>query len=125
MKPIPTRTGNVRISNQNHSTEPAAWFTQSVISLGYDYSFSELTRLIYTSFAFEETSALLGKEIYDYYKNISRIIILKQDLPTSWASSAMKATTPSISEPTKYERLKAGRIRYVKQGGTGKGNLLG
>ena len=60
--------GNVRISNQNHSTEPAAWFAQSVVSLGYDYSFQKLTRLIYTSFAFEETSALLGKGNISYYQ---------------------------------------------------------
>ena len=62
------KNGNVRISSQNHSTEPAAWFTQSVVSLGYDYSFQKLTRLIYTSFAFEETSALLGKGNISLYK---------------------------------------------------------
>lgn len=113
------KNGNVRISNQNHSTEPAAWFTQSVVSLGYDYSFQKLTRLIYTSFAFEETSALLGKGNYNYYKTYIEDNIEKRSTDVM-GKQRYESNTIDIGA-YEYERLKAGRIRYVIQDGTGKG----
>lgn len=113
--------GNVRISNQNHSTEPAAWFAQSVVSLGYDFSFQKLTRLIYTSFAFEETSALLGKGNVGYYKkNIEEANIETKSTDVMGKQRYESNNTIDIGA-YEYERLKTGRIRYVKQGGTGKG----
>lgn len=112
--------GNVRISNQNHSTEPAAWFTQSVVSLGYDYSFQKLTRLIYTSFAFEETSALLGKGNVDYYKKYIEEGNIEPKSTDVMGKQRYESNTIDIGA-YEYERLKAGRIRYVIQGGTGKG----
>ena len=113
------KNGNVRISNQNHSTEPAAWFAQSVVSLGYDFSFQNLTRLIYTSFAFEETSALLGKGNYNYYKTYIEDNIEKRSTDVM-GKQRYESNTIDIGA-YEYERLKAGRIRYVIQGGTGKG----
>ena len=112
--------GNVRISSQNHSTEPAAWFTQSVVSLGYDYSFQKLTRLIYTSFAFEETSALLGKGNVDYYKKYIEEGNIEPKSTDVMGKQRYESNTIDIGA-YEYERLKAGRIRYVIQGGTGKG----
>ena len=113
------KNGNVRISNQNHSTEPAAWFTQSVVSLGYDYSFQKLTRLIYTSFAFEETSALLGKGNLDYYKKYIEDIEPKS---TDVMGKQRYESNNTIDIGAyEYERLMEGRIRYVKVDGTGKG----
>lgn len=111
--------GNVRISNQNHSTDPAAWFAQSVVSLGYDFSFQNLTRLIYTSFAFEETSALLGKGNYNYYKTYIEDNIEKRSTDVM-GKQRYESNTIDIGA-YEYERLKAGRIRYVIQDGTGKG----
>ena len=113
------KNGNVRISNQNHSTEPAAWFAQSVVSLGYDFSFQKLTRLIYTSFAFEETSALLGKGNYNYYKTYIEDNIEKRSTDVM-GKQRYESNTIDIGA-YEYERLKAGRIRYVIQDGTGKG----
>ena len=113
------KNGNVRISNQNHSTEPAAWFAQSVVSLGYDFSFQNLTRLIYTSFAFEETSALLGKGNVDYYKTYIEDNIEKRSTDVM-GKQRYESNTIDIGA-YEYERLKAGRIRYVIQDGTGKG----
>ena len=113
------KNGNVRISNQNHSTDPAAWFAQSVVSLGYDFSFQNLTRLIYTSFAFEETSALLGKGNYNYYKTYIEDNIEKRSTDVM-GKQRYESNTIDIGA-YEYERLKAGRIRYVIQGGTGKG----
>ena len=112
--------GNVRISSQNHSTEPAAWFTQSVVSLGYDYSFQKLTRLIYTSFAFEETSALLGKGNISYYQKYIENDNIEQKSTDVMGKQRYESNTIDIGA-YEYERLKAGRIRYVIQGGTGKG----
>lgn len=114
------KNGNVRISNQNHSTEPAAWFTQSVVSLGYDYSFQKLTRLIYTSFAFEETSALLGKGNYNYYKKYIEDDNIERNSTDVMGKQRYESNSIDIGA-YEYERLKAGRIRYVIQGGTGKG----
>lgn len=115
------KNGNVRISNQNHSTEPAAWFTQSVVSLGYDYSFQKLTRLIYTSFAFEETSALLGKGNIDYYQNFIENNHIETKSTDVMGKQRYESNNTIDIGAYEYERLKAGRIRYVKQGGTGKG----
>ena len=114
------KNGNVRISNQNHSTEPAAWFAQSVVSLGYDFSFQKLTRLIYTSFAFEETSALLGKGNVDYYKKYIEEGNIEPKSTDVMGKQRYESNTIDIGA-YEYERLKAGRIRYVIQGGTGKG----
>ena len=114
------KNGNVRISNLNHSTEPAAWFAQSVVSLGYDFSFQKLTRLIYTSFAFEETSALLGKGNVDYYKKYIEVGNIELKSTDVMGKQRYESNTIDIGA-YEYERLKAGRIRYVIQGGTGKG----
>ena len=114
------KNGNVRISNLNHSTEPAAWFTQSVVSLGYDYSFQKLTRLIYTSFAFEETSALLGKGNYNYYKTYIEDNIEQKSTDVMGKQRYESNNTIDIGA-YEYERLMEGRIRYVKVNGTGKG----
>lgn len=115
------KNGNVRISNQNHSTEPAVWFTQSVVSLGYDYSFQKLTRLIYTSFAFEETSALLGKGNYNYYKKYIEDDHIETRSTDVMGKQRYESNNTIDIGAYEYERLKAGRIRYVKEGGTGKG----
>ena len=112
--------GNVRISSQNHSTEPAAWFTQSVVSLGYDYSFQKLTRLIYTSFAFEETSALLGKGNLDYYKKYIEDTDIEKKSTDVMGKQRYESNSIDIGA-YEYERLMEGRIRYVKVDGTGKG----
>lgn len=112
--------GNVRISSQNHSTEPAAWFTQSVVSLGYDYSFQKLTRLIYTSFAFEETSALLGKGNISWYKKYIEDNIESKTTDVMGKQRYESNNTIDIGA-YEYERLKKERIRYVKVNGTGKG----
>ena len=112
--------GNVRISSQNHSTEPAAWFTQSVVSLGYDYSFQKLTRLIYTSFAFEETSALLGKGNLDYYKKYLEDTNIEKKSTDVMGKQRYESNSIDIGA-YEYERLMEGRIRYVKVDGTGKG----
>ena len=114
------KNGNVRISNQNHSTEPAAWFAQSVVSLGYDYSFQKLTRLIYTSFAFEETSALLGKGNISYYQKYIENDNIEQKSTDVMGKQRYESNSIDIGA-YEYERLKTGRIRYVKEGGTGKG----
>lgn len=114
------KNGNVRISNQNHSTDPAAWFAQSVVSLGYDFSFQKLTRLIYTSFAFEETSALLGKGNVDYYKKYIEEGNIEPKSTDVMGKLRYESNTIDIGA-YEYERLKAGRIRYVIQDGTGKG----
>lgn len=115
------KNGNVRISSQNHSTEPAAWFTQSVVSLGYDYSFQKLTRLIYTSFAFEETSALLGKGNLDYYKKYIEDTNIEKKSTDVMGKQRYESNNTIDIGAYEYERLMEGRIRYVKEGGTGKG----
>ena len=115
------KNGNVRISNLNHSTEPAAWFTQSVVSLGYDYSFQKLTRLIYTSFAFEETSALLGKGKLDYYKKYIEDSDIEKKSTDVMGKQRYESNNAIDIGAYEYERLMEGRIRYVKEGGSGKG----
>lgn len=115
------KNGNVRISNLNHSTEPAVWFTQSVVSLGYDYSFQKLTRLIYTSFTFEETSALLGKGNYNYYKKYIEDDNIERNSTDVMGKQRYESNNTIDIGAYEYERLKTGRIRYVKVGGTGKG----
>ena len=115
------KNGNVRISNQNHSTDPAAWFAQSVVSLGYDYSFQKLTRLIYTSFAFEETSALLGKGNISYYQKYIENDNIEQKSTDVMGKQRYESNNTIDIGAYEYERLKTGRIRYVIQGGTGKG----
>lgn len=115
------KNGNVRISNQNHSTEPAAWFAQSVVSLGYDFSFQKLTRLIYTSFAFEETSALLGKGNISYYKKYIEDDNIEKKSTDVMGKQRYESNNTIDIGAYEYERLKTGRIRYVKEGGTGKG----
>ena len=115
------KNGNVRISSQNHSTEPAAWFTQSVVSLGYDYSFQKLTRLIYTSFAFEETSALLGKGNLDYYKKYIEDTNIEKKSTDVMGKQRYESNKTIDIGAYEYERLMEGRIRYVKVNGTGKG----
>ena len=115
------KNGNVRISNLNHSTEPAAWFTQSVVSLGYDYSFQKLTRLIYTSFAFEETSALLGKGNISYYQKYIENDNIEQKSTDVMGKQRYESNNTIDIGAYEYERLKTGRIRYVKEKGTGKG----
>ena len=118
---VTDKNGNVRISNQNHSTEPAAWFTQSVVSLGYDYSFQNLTRLIYTSFAFEETSALLGKGNLDYYKKYIEDDNIERNSTDVMGKQRYESNNAIDIGAYEYERLMEGRIRYVKENGTGKG----
>ena len=115
------KNGNVRISNLNHSTEPAVWFTQSVVSLGYDYSFQKLTRLIYTSFAFEETSALLGKGNISYYQKYIENDNIEQKSTDVMGKQRYESNNTIDIGAYEYERLKTGRIRYVKEKGTGKG----
>ena len=118
---VTDQNGNVRISSQNHSTEPAAWFTQSVVSLGYDYSFQNLTRLIYTSFAFEETSALLGKGKPDYYKKYIEDSDIEKKSTDVMGKQRYESNNTIDIGAYEYERLMEGRIRYVKVNGTGKG----
>jgi len=119
--------GNVWISNQNHGTEPAPWFKQSAITQGYDFSFSSNLKQLYsTAFTFEETSALLNKGKLEYYTNN----VVKANLETT-STDIMGRTRYQNQENTidigayEYARMKAGRIRYVKQGGTGKGTSWG
>ena len=113
--------GNVWISNENHGTEPAPWFKQSAVTQGYDFSFSSNLKQLYsTAFTFEETSALLNKGKLDYYKNFA------EKLETT-STDIMGRTRYQDQDNTidigayEYARMKAGRIRYVKEGGTGKG----
>ena len=115
------KNGNVRISSQNHSTDPAAWFAQSVVSLGYDFSFQKLTRLIYTSFAFEETSALLGKGNISYYQKYIENDNIEQKSTDVMGKQRYESNNTIDIGAYEYERLKTGRIRYVREGGTGKG----
>lgn len=119
--------GNVWISNQNHGTEPAPWFKQSAVTQGYDFSFSSNLKQLYsTAFTFEETSALLNKGKLEYYTNN----VVKANLETT-STDIMGRTRYQNQENTidigayEYARMKAGRIRYVKQGGTGKGTSWG
>lgn len=119
--------GNVRISNENHGIEPAPWFKQSAVTQGYDFSFSSNLKQLYsTAFTFEETSALLNKGKLEYYTNN----VVKANLETT-STDIMGRTRYQNQENTidigayEYARMNAGRIRYVKQGGTGKGTSWG
>lgn len=113
--------GNVRISNENHGIEPAPWFKQSAVTQGYDFSFSSNLKQLYsTAFTFEETSALLNKGKLDYYTNL----VVKANLETT-STDIMGRTRYQTSTidigAYEYARMKAGRIRYVKEGGNGNG----
>ncbi len=114
--------GNIYISVQNRTTNPAAWFEKSTVNTGYDRSFNarSSTNPSY-SFAFEETSALYGRGNLTYYQN--------------YVVSPLESSTTDIQGNRRYEsdgqtldigayeyvRLASGRIRYVKENGTGKG----
>lgn len=113
--------GNVWISNENHGTEPAPWFKQSAVTQGYDFSFSSNLKQLYsTAFTFEETSALLNRGKLEFYKNFA------EKLETT-STDIMGRTRYQDQDNTidigayEYARMKAGRIRYVKESGTGKG----
>ena len=113
--------GNVWISNENHGTEPAPWFKQSAVTQGYDFSFSSNLKQLYsTAFTFEETSALLNKGKLEYYKNFAEKL-------ENTTTDIMGRTRYQDQDNTidigayEYARMKAGRIRYVKEGGTGNG----
>ena len=113
--------GNVWISNENHGTEPAPWFKQSAVTQGYDFSFSSNLKQLYsTAFTFEETSSLLNKGKLDFYKNFAEKL-------ENTTTDIMGRTRYQDQDNTidigayEYARMKAGRIRYVKEGGTGKG----
>lgn len=116
--------GNVKISNENHGTEPAPWFKQSAVTQGYDFSFSSNLKQLYsTAFTFEETSALLNKGKLDYYTNN----VVKANLETT-STDIMGRTRYQTSTidigAYEYARMKAGRIRYVnpQKKGTGDGS---
>ena len=111
--------GNVWISNENHGTEPAPWFKQSAVTQGYDFSFSSNLKQLYsTAFTFEETSALLNKGKLEYYKNFAENL---ETTSTDIMGRTRYQTSTIDIGAYEYARMKAGRIRYVKEGGTGKG----
>lgn len=113
--------GNVRISNENHGIEPAPWFKQSAVTQGYDFSFSSNLKQLYsTAFTFEETSALLNKGKLEYYKNLVVDATLETASTDIMGRTRYQTSTIDIGA-YEYARMKAGRIRYVKQGGTGDG----
>lgn len=111
--------GNVWISNENHGTEPAPWFKQSAVNQGYDFSFSSNLKQLYsTAFTFEETSALLNKGKLEFYKKFAE----KLETTSTDIMGRTRYQTNTIDIGAyEYARMKAGRIRYVKEGGTGKG----
>lgn len=113
--------GNVRISNENHGIKPAPWFKQSAVTQGYDFSFSSNLKQLYsTAFTFEETSALLNKGKLEYYKNLVVDANLETASTDIMGRTRYQTSTIDIGA-YEYARMKAGRIRYVKQGGTGDG----
>ena len=115
--------GNVHISIQNHTTKPAPWFVQSVVNLGYDFSFSSnLKQLINTSFRFEETSALYGAGDLQYYQNYIEKSNLEATGSTDVRGKKRYESSSIDIGAYEYERLMAGRIRYVKQKRVGKGD---
>ena len=117
--------GNVHISIQNHTTKPAPWFVQSVVNLGYDFSFSSnLKQLINTSFRFEETSALYGAGDLQYYQNYIEKSNLEATGSTDVRGKKRYESSSIDIGAYEYERLMAGRIRYVMQTrkGTGDGS---
>lgn len=117
--------GNVHISIQNHTTKPAPWFVQSVVNLGYDFSFSSnLKQLINTSFRFEETSALYGAGDLQYYQNYIEKSNLEATGSTDVRGKKRYESSSIDIGAYEYERLMAGRIRYVMptRQGTGDGS---
>ena len=117
--------GNVHISIQNHTTKPAPWFVQSVVNLGFDFSFSSnLKQLINTSFRFEETSALYGAGDLQYYQNYIEKSNLEATGSTDVRGKKRYESSSIDIGAYEYERLMAGRIRYVMQNrkGTGDGS---
>lgn len=113
--------GNVRISNENHGIKPAPWFKQSAVTQGYDFSFSSNLKQLYSiAFTFEETSALLNKGKLEYYKNLVVDANLETTSTDIMGRTRYQTSTIDIGA-YEYARMKAGRIRYVKQGGTGDG----
>ena len=112
--------GNVKISNENHGTEPAPWFKQSAVTQGYDFSFSSNLKQLYnTAFTFEETSALLNKGKLEYYKNFAE----KLETTSTDIMGRTRYQTNTIDIGAyEYARMKAGRIRYVKPEKEGKGD---
>ena len=117
--------GNVHISIQNHTTKPAPWFVQSVVNLGFDFSFSSnLKQLINTSFRFEETSALYGAGDLQYYQNHIEKSNLEATGSTDVRGKKRYESSSIDIGAYEYERLMAGRIRYVMptRQGTGDGS---
>ena len=114
--------GNVRISNENHGTEPAPWFKQSAVTQGYDFSFSSNLKQLYsTAFTFEETSALLNKGKLEYYTNLVVNANLETTSTDIMGRTRYQTSTIDIGA-YEYARMKAGRIRYVKPQKEGKGD---
>ena len=111
--------GNVWISNENHGIEPAPWFKQSAVTQGYDFSFSSNLKQLYsTAFTFEETSALLNRGKLEFYKNFAE----KLETTSTDIMGRTRYQTNTIDIGAyEYARMKAGRIRYVKEGGNGNG----
>lgn len=115
--------GNVHISIQNHTTKPAPWFVQSVVNLGYDFSFSSnLKQLFNTSFRFEETSALYGAGDLQYYQNYIEKSNLEATGSTDVRGKKRYESSSIDIGAYEYERLMAGRIRYVMPNRVGKGD---
>ena len=117
--------GNVHISIQNHTTKPAPWFVQSVVNLGFDFSFSSnLKQLINTSFRIEETSALYGAGDLQYYQNYIEKSNLEATGSTDVRGKKRYESSSIDIGAYEYERLMAGRIRYVMptRQGTGDGS---
>lgn len=117
--------GNVHISIQNHTTKPAPWFVQSVVNLGFDFSFSSnLKQLINTSFRFEETSALYSAGDLQYYQNYIEKSNLEATGSTDVRGKKRYESSSIDIGAYEYERLMAGRIRYVMptRQGTGDGS---
>lgn len=117
--------GNVHISLQNHTTKPAPWFVQSVVNLGFDFSFSSnLKQLINTSFRFEETSALYDAGDLQYYQNYIEKSNLEATGSTDVRGKKRYESSSIDIGAYEYERLMAGRIRYVMPTpqGTGDGS---
>ena len=115
--------GNVHISIQNHTTKPAPWFVQSVVNLGYDFSFSSnLKQLFNTSFRFKETSALYGTGDLQYYQNYIEKSNLEATGSTDVRGKKRYESSSIDIGAYEYERLMAGRIRYVMPNRVGKGD---
>lgn len=117
--------GNVHISIQNHTTKPAPWFVQSVVNLGYDFSFSSnLKQLSNTSFLFEETSALYGAGNLQYYQDFVEKSTREATGSTDVRGKKRYESSSIDIGAYEYERLNAGRIRYVMptRQGTGDGS---